>query len=77
MIVISGVLLLVAVVFLVIGLFGPLVWVYASIGVSVASFASCSSACASVAGTVPDAGRRAPRAALPPASATVGAAGCR
>ena len=38
MIVISGVLLLVAVVFLVIGLFGSLAWVYASIGVSVASF---------------------------------------
>src|SRR3954451_5903859 len=37
-IVISGVLLLVAVVFLVIGLFGSLAWVYASIGVSVASF---------------------------------------
>src|SRR3954468_16096688 len=37
-IVISGVLLLVAVVFLVIGLFGSLGWVYASIGVSVASF---------------------------------------
>ena len=39
MIVISGVLLLVAVVFLIIGLFGPLAWVYASIGVSVLSFA--------------------------------------
>src|SRR4051812_1944937 len=38
-IVISGVLLLVAVVFLIIGLFGPLAWVYASIGVSVLSFA--------------------------------------
>src|SRR3954452_12008447 len=37
-IVISGVLLLVAVVFLIIGLFGSLGWVYASIGVSVASF---------------------------------------
>src|SRR5438270_9368010 len=37
-IVISGVLLLVAVVFLIIGLFGPLAWVYASIGVSVLSF---------------------------------------
>jgi hypothetical protein len=37
-IVISGVLLLIAVVFLVIGLFGSLGWVYASIGVSVASF---------------------------------------
>src|SRR6185437_11228019 len=38
-IVISGVLLLVAVVFLIIGLFGALAWVYASIGVSVLSFA--------------------------------------
>ncbi|HWC35165.1 MAG TPA: hypothetical protein VG650_10095 [Mycobacteriales bacterium] len=38
MIVISGVLLLIAVVFLVIGLFGPLAWVYASIAVSVLSF---------------------------------------
>jgi hypothetical protein len=38
-IVISGVLLVVAVVFLIIGLFGPLAWVYASIGVSVLSFA--------------------------------------
>jgi hypothetical protein len=37
-IVISGVLLLIAVVFLVIGLFGPLAWVYASIAVSVLSF---------------------------------------
>jgi hypothetical protein len=37
-IVISGVLLVVAVVFLIIGLFGPLGWVYASIGVSVLSF---------------------------------------
>src|SRR5437763_8851695 len=37
-IVISGILLLVAVVFLIIGLFGPLAWVYASIGVSVLSF---------------------------------------
>jgi hypothetical protein len=37
-IVISGVLLLVAVVFLIVGLFGPLGWVYASIGVSVLSF---------------------------------------
>src|SRR3954469_16513073 len=37
-IVISGILLLVAVVFLIIGLFGSLGWVYASIGVSVASF---------------------------------------
>src|SRR5438067_618998 len=37
-IVISGVLLLVAVVFLIVGLFGPLAWVYASIGVSVLSF---------------------------------------
>ena len=38
MIVISGVLLLVAVVFLIIGLFSSLAWVYASIGVSVLSF---------------------------------------
>ncbi|HWA66483.1 MAG TPA: hypothetical protein VG899_08975 [Mycobacteriales bacterium] len=38
MIVISGILLLIAVVFLVIGLFGPLAWVYASIAVSVLSF---------------------------------------
>ena len=37
MIVISGVLLLVAVVFLIIGLFSALGWVYASIGVSVLS----------------------------------------
>jgi hypothetical protein len=37
-IVISGILLLIAVVFLVIGLFGPLAWVYASIAVSVLSF---------------------------------------
>jgi DNA-binding protein HU-beta len=37
-IVISGVLLLVAVVLLVIGLFNPLAWVYASIAVSVLSF---------------------------------------
>ena len=37
-IVISGILLLIAVVFLVIGLFGPLAWVYASIVVSVLSF---------------------------------------
>ena len=38
MIVISGILLLVAVVLLVIGLFGALAWVYASIAVSVLSF---------------------------------------
>ena len=38
MIVISGVLLLVAVVFLIIGLFSALGWVYASIGVSLLSF---------------------------------------
>src|SRR3954470_14858991 len=53
-IVISGVLLLVAVVFLVIGLFGSLIWVYASIGVSVASFAFLLLGVRQRRGTAPD-----------------------
>src|SRR5205085_2396315 len=53
-IVISGVLLLVAVVFLVIGLFGSLIWVYASIGVSVASFVFLLLGVRQRRGTAPD-----------------------
>ena len=69
MIVISGVLLLVAVVFLVIGLFGSLVWVYASIGVSVASFVFLLLGVRQRRGTVPD------LAPAPDALSRIGAVG--